>query len=60
MRWVIDAARKRGENSMPAQACCELLEAREKPGAAVKKREETHAWRKPTRRSRTTAGKSSE
>jgi len=42
MRWVIDAARKRGENSMPRKLAAELLEAAENRGAAVKKREETH------------------
>jgi small subunit ribosomal protein S7 len=42
MRWVIDAARKRSENSMPRKLAAELLEAAENRGAAVKKREETH------------------
>jgi len=42
MRWVIEAARKRGENSMPRKLAAELLEAAESRGAAVKKREETH------------------
>jgi small subunit ribosomal protein S7 len=42
MRWVIEAARKRGENSMPRKLAAELLEAAENRGAAVKKREETH------------------
>ncbi len=42
MRWVIEAARKRGENSMPRKLAAELLEASENRGAAVKKREETH------------------
>ncbi|QBB71575.1 30S ribosomal protein S7 [Pseudolysobacter antarcticus] len=42
MRWVIDAARKRGENSMPRKLAAELLEAAENRGGAVKKREETH------------------
>jgi len=42
MRWVIDAARKRGEKSMPSRLAAELLEASENRGASVKKREETH------------------
>ena len=41
-RWVIESARKRGENSMPAKLAGELLEASENRGGAVKKREETH------------------
>ena len=42
MRWVIDAARKRGENTMPRKLASELLDASENRGGAVKKREETH------------------
>jgi small subunit ribosomal protein S7 len=42
MRWLIDSARKRGENSMPRKLAAELLEAAENRGGAVKKREETH------------------
>ena len=42
MRWVIDAARKRGESTMPRKLAAELLDASESRGAAVKKREETH------------------
>jgi len=42
IRWVIEAARKRGENSMPRKLAAELLEASENRGGAVKKREETH------------------
>lgn len=42
MRWVIDAARKRGEANMPAKLAGELLDASEQRGAAIKKREETH------------------
>ena len=42
MRWVIDSARKRGENTMPRKLAAELLEASENRGGAVKKREETH------------------
>lgn len=42
MRWVIEAARKRGENTMPRKLAAELLEASENRGGAIKKREETH------------------
>ena len=42
MRWVIEAARKRGETSMPRKLAAELLEASESRGGAAKKREETH------------------
>ena len=42
MRWLIDAARTRGENTMPRKLAAELLEASENRGGAVKKREETH------------------
>jgi small subunit ribosomal protein S7 len=42
MRWVLDAARKRSEKSMPLRLAGELLDASENRGSAVKKREETH------------------
>ena len=42
MRWVIEFARKRGENTMPRKLAAELMEASESRGGAVKKREETH------------------
>jgi small subunit ribosomal protein S7 len=42
MRWIIDAARRRGEKSMPQRLAGELLDAIEQRGAAVKKREDTH------------------
>jgi small subunit ribosomal protein S7 len=42
MRWLIDAARKRSENTMPRKLAGELLDASENRGGAVKKREETH------------------
>ena len=48
MRWVIEAARKRGENSMPRKLAAELLEASENRGGAVKKREETHRMAEAT------------
>lgn len=42
MRWIIDAARKRGEKNMPDRLAGELLDAVEQRGAAAKKREEVH------------------
>jgi small subunit ribosomal protein S7 len=42
MRWLREAARKRGEKSMGARLAGELLEAAENRGGAVKKREEVH------------------
>ena len=42
MRWIIDAARKRGEKSMPKRLAGELLDAVEQRGSAVKKREDVH------------------
>src|SRR4030066_2171324 len=42
MRWLRDAARKRGEKSMNARLAGELTEAAEGRGGAVKKREEVH------------------
>ena len=42
MRWIIDAARARGEKSMVRRLAGELLDAADNRGTAVKKREETH------------------
>jgi len=42
MRWLRDAARKRGEKSMVARLANELSEAAEGRGVAMKKREEVH------------------
>jgi len=42
MRWVIDAARKRGEKSMMLKLAGELSDAAEKRGTAVKKRDDVH------------------
>ena len=42
MRWIIDAARKRGEKSMVRRLAGELLDAVDNKGSAVKKREDTH------------------
>lgn len=42
MRWLVDAARKRGEKSMALRLANEMLEACEGKGAAVRKREDVH------------------
>jgi len=42
MRWLIEAARKRGEKSMQLKLAGELMDAAEQRGSAVKKREDTH------------------
>jgi small subunit ribosomal protein S7 len=42
MRWLIDAARARGEKSMAQRLANELMDAADSRGAAVKKREDTH------------------
>ena len=42
IRWIIDAARKRGEHTMEERLSNELLDAANNRGAAVKKREDTH------------------
>jgi small subunit ribosomal protein S7 len=42
IRWLIDAARKRGENTMIERLSGELLDAANNRGTAVKKREDTH------------------
>lgn len=42
MRWMIDAARGRGEKSMARRLAGEIMDAAENRGSAVKKREDTH------------------
>ncbi|WP_211829054.1 30S ribosomal protein S7 [Kistimonas asteriae] len=42
MRWLVDAARKRGEKSMDLRLAGELADAADNKGAAVKKREDVH------------------
>ena len=42
MRWIRDAARKRGEKSMDIRLANELMEAVDGRGSAFKKREEVH------------------
>jgi len=42
MRWLIDAARKRGENTMRDRLAAEIYDAASDRGSAVKKRDDTH------------------
>ena len=42
MRWIIDAARGRGEKTMAERLAGELMDAAEQRGSAIKKREDTH------------------
>lgn len=42
MRWLLNAARSRGERTMQERLCNELLDAANGRGAAVKKKEDTH------------------
>ena len=42
IRWIVDIARKRSENTMMDRLSAELLDAANNRGAAVKKREDTH------------------
>lgn len=42
IRWLIEMARKRSENTMTERLSGELLDAANNRGAAVKKREDTH------------------
>ncbi|OUR68416.1 30S ribosomal protein S7 [Bermanella sp. 47_1433_sub80_T6] len=42
MRWIVEAARKRGEKSMGLRLAGELSDAAEGKGNAIKKREDVH------------------
>jgi len=42
IRWLIDASRKRNENTMEERLAGELVDAVNSRGSAVKKREDTH------------------
>jgi len=42
IRWIISFARKRSEKSMASKLAAELLDAANKKGASVKKKEDTH------------------
>lgn len=42
LRWLVNAARARSGHSMAEKLSAEILDAVQKQGAAIKKREETH------------------
>ena len=42
IRWLVAAARKRGEREMAARLAAELVDAFNNAGSAVKKKEDTH------------------
>ena len=42
MRWVVDAAKNRGEKNMGLRLAGELLDASDNRGTAIKKREDVH------------------
>lgn len=46
MRWIVQAARSRGEQGMMMRLAGELVDAFENKGSAVKKREDTHRMAK--------------
>jgi small subunit ribosomal protein S7 len=46
MRWIVQAARGRGEKGMMLRLAGELIDAFESKGSAVKKREDTHKMAK--------------
>jgi small subunit ribosomal protein S7 len=46
MRWIVQAARTRGEKGMMLRLAGELTDAFESKGSAVKKREDTHKMAK--------------
>ena len=46
MRWIVQAARTRGEKGMMLRLAGELADAYESKGSAVKKREDTHKMAK--------------
>ena len=42
MRWLVDAAKKRSEKNMGLRLAGELMDAAEKRGSTIKKRDDTH------------------
>ena len=42
IRWIIQAARNRSENTMTERLSAEFLDAAQNRGTAIKKREDTH------------------
>jgi small subunit ribosomal protein S7 len=42
IRWLVNAARKRGERTMKSQLAAEIMDAYNNQGSAFKKKEDTH------------------
>ena len=42
LRWLLDATRKRKNKKMSFKLCDEIMDAYQKKGSAIKKREDTH------------------
>ncbi len=42
MRWLVDAAKNRGEKSMGLRLAGEIMDASDNKGTAIKKKEDTH------------------
>lgn len=42
LRWLVNYARLRGENTMQERLAAEIMDASNNTGAAVKKKEDTH------------------
>ena len=56
LRWLVGFSRARREKTMADRLAGELLDASNGAGAAVKRKEDTHRWPRPTGPSPTTAG----
>ena len=56
LRWLTNYSRARSEKTMRERLAGEIMDACNNTGAAVKKREDTTRWPRPTRRSLTSAG----
>ena len=55
MRWLLVSARGRGGKPMYENMASEIMDADNNTGAAVKRKEETTKWRRPTAPSLITA-----
>ena len=42
LRWILDASRKRKNKTMSEKLFYELMDASQRKGSAIKKREDTH------------------
>jgi len=56
MRWIVEAARKRGDKSMALRLANELSDAAENKVLQLRNVKTFTVWPKPTRRSHTTVG----